>query len=83
MEAPEVFSSIESRVPRTISGKKPSARSLQRSREYEEWLLNRKVPHDEEKGQDAHTHNVIRCGTTGRGLYKAPRAQPSDGKLKA
>ena len=24
------------------------ARSLQRSREYEEWLLNRKVPHDEE-----------------------------------
>jgi hypothetical protein len=40
MEAPEAFSSIESRrrVPRTISGKKPSARSLQRSREYEEWL---------------------------------------------
>ena len=49
----EVFSSTESRVPRTISGKKSrqlvrySGQASALSRVHEEWLLNREVPYNE------------------------------------
>ena len=72
-DAPSTLASSECSTPRTISGKTPSARSVQRSHEYADWLLNRdrrRYPHRRRHG-DVHIIYEL-SARAGSGLFPRP-----------